>query len=288
MELKDQVSGRARDTTRWAVHNFGRATAGARVLPNTLIVGTQRGGTTALFRALAAHPSVFTASFRKGVHYFDVAYTHPLDWYRAWFPLQATVNRRSAGAAVPAVLEASPYYMFHPAAPLRFAKDLPGVRVLVLLRDPVSRAFSAYKHEAARGFESLSFEDALAAEDDRLGPETERLLSDPAYVSFSHQHHGYLARGKYAEQLTRIEQLVGRDRILVLDSADYFRQPKEGLAQVLDFLGLPTIEHSNVFRNESSGGTQIHPDLRGRLRATMADEDDRLRDWLGWTPSWMR
>lgn len=288
MELKEQMSDRAREATRRAVHGWGRATSGRRSLPNTLIVGTQRGGTTALFRALSAHPGVFTAAFRKGVHYFDVAYTNPLEWYQGWFPLQATVDRVASPEQKPAVLEASPYYMFHPAVPARIARDLPDVRVLVLLRDPVSRAFSAYKHESARGFEKLSFEDALAAEDDRLGPEAEKLLRDPGYVSFSHQHHGYLSRGRYADQLERLEREIGRDRMLVLDSADYFQEPGDGLVQVLEFLKLPAIEHSDVFRNESSGQSDLDPQLSHRLRDSMAADDERLRAWLGWTPSWMR
>ncbi len=288
MRLYEEASTRARNGMRGVVHGWGRATSGRRVLPNTLIVGTQRGGTTALFRALAMHPSVFGPVLRKGVHYFDVAYTHPIDWYRSWFPLQATVRRRALPSTTPVVLEASPYYMFHPAAPARIAQDLPDVRVLALLRDPVSRAFSAYKHEYARGFETLSFEDALAAEDDRLDGETDRLLSDPGYVSLSHQHHGYLGRGRYAQQLERLEQHVGRDRILVLDSAEYFRRPQEGLAQVLEFLDLPLIEHGEVFRNESAARSDLDPALRRRISESLASDDQRLRDWLGWEPSWMR
>lgn len=287
MKLKDELTTRGKDATRQAAHQWGQVTSGRRVLPNTLIVGTQRGGTTALFRALAAHPSVFEPVLRKGVHYFDVDYTHPLDWYRGHFPLEATVSRRAPAGTPPVVLEASPYYMFHPAVPGRIAQDLPGVRVLVLLRDPVSRAFSAYKHEYARGFETLSFEDALVAEDERLQGESEKLLADPSYVSPSHQHQAYLSRGRYAEQLERLEGAIGRDHVLVLDSARYFRAPNEGLAQVLDFLGLPAIRHSDVFRNESQGAPELDAGLRSRLRAAMRDEDDRLQEWLGWTPSWL-
>ena len=288
MDLKDQASTSAKSVGRRVAHGWGQVTSGQRALPNTLIVGAQRCGTTGLFRALSAHPSVFGPNLRKGVHYFDVDYTHPLSWYRGWFPLQATVTRRVPAGQEPVVIEASPYYMFHPAVPARIAHDLPDVRVLVLLRDPVSRAFSAYKHEFARGFESMPFEEALAAEPDRLAGEGEKLLADPAYVSFSHQHQAYLARGRYAEQLERLGATIGRDRILVLDSTDYFKRPDEGLSQVLDFLGLSAIPHSEVFRNESSGASDLDAGVKRRLRAAMRDDDERLRDWLGWTPSWMK
>jgi hypothetical protein len=285
--LVDLAATRGKDVGRSVVHGWGRVTSTQRVLPNALIVGAQRCGTTALFRAVTAHPGASGPVVRKGVHYFDVDYTHPLEWYQGFFPLRATASRGVPAGQSPVVLEASPYYMFHPAVPGRIAKDLPGVKVVALLRDPVSRAHSAYKHEYSRGFETLSFVDALAAEDDRLAGEEEKLVSDPGYVSFAHQHQAYLARGRYTEQLERLEKAIGRDRILVLDSSEYFRQPDEGLHQVLEFLGLPPIPHEEVFRNESTG-SGIDPDLRRRLGEQMAPHDERLRDWLGWTPSWMR
>ena len=91
--------------------------------------------------------------------------------------------------------------MYHPLAAGRIGRDLPGVKVLVLLRDPVERAYSAYKHEFARGFETETFERALELEDARVQPELERMIADPTYQSDSYRHHSYRRRGQYAEQL---------------------------------------------------------------------------------------
>ena len=157
--------------------------------------------------ALSQHPAMSSAALGMEVHYFDADYGRGLDWYRSHFPRPA--HARSAAQAVgtqPVAFESSPYYMFHPLAAERIFRDLPGAKLLVLLRDPVERAYSAHAHEVAWGFETEPFEQALSLEADRLAGEVERILADPGYVSFSHRHHAYRARGQYAEQLERLEK----------------------------------------------------------------------------------
>ena len=134
--------------------------------------------------------------------------------------------------------ESSPYYMFHPLARQRLAGDLPGVKLIVLLRDPVTRAYSGHSHELARGFEDLPFEEALAAEPERLAGEREKLMADPGYDSLHWQHHAYVTRGQYIEQLRAVEQLVGRERMCVVDSGDFFTDPEPVFDEVREFLGL--------------------------------------------------
>ena len=75
--------------------------------------------------------------------------------------------------------EASPYYLFHPHVPGRVAEHLPRVKLIAMLRDPVERAYSGYQHEVGRGFETLSFEEAIEAEPGRLEGERERMIADP-------------------------------------------------------------------------------------------------------------
>ena len=124
--------------------SYGRLTAPARMTPSFLICGGQRCGTTSLYRALAAHPVVLKAVLHKGVHYFDVGYHNGLRWYRGHFPLQRRAERVRAEFGVPAqTFESSPYYMYHPQAAARIARDLPGTKLIVLVRDPVERAYSA-------------------------------------------------------------------------------------------------------------------------------------------------
>ena len=85
--------------------------------------------------------------------------------------------------------EISGYYMFHPLAAERMAKALPNAQIVALVRDPVERAYSAYRHEYARGFEDQGFADALALEDERTAGEAEKLASVEGYVSYAHRHY---------------------------------------------------------------------------------------------------
>lgn len=128
----------------------GSRTARHRPLPDFVVVGAQRCGTTSLFRALIAHPQIARPTFHKGINYFDLNYTRGLDWYRGHFPIDRRHQPGEDGSLV--YFEASGYYVYHPFAMERMARDLPGVRVVVMLRDPVERAYSAYEHERARGF----------------------------------------------------------------------------------------------------------------------------------------
>ncbi|GAA3126412.1 hypothetical protein GCM10010466_16630 [Planomonospora alba] len=267
----------------------GRITSGSRVLPSFLIIGAQRSGTTSLYRALARHPLVLKPVLHKGVHYFDMAYHRGLPWYRAHFPLRATAARlaRRHGRR-PQAFESSPYYLFHPLAASRIAADLPGVKLVVLVRDPVERAFSAHAHELARGFETEPcFARALELEDERLAGAQEALTASPHAAHHSHRHHAYLARGRYAEQLARLEPLVGRDRILVLDSGELFTRPRAAYDRVLDFLGLPHLGEAVVERHNARPRPAPMPaPLRRELTAYFERSDALLTSWLGAEPSW--
>jgi hypothetical protein len=274
---------------RTVSRQVGQLTAGGRMLPSFLIVGAQRCGTTSMYKTLSEHPAVLPAVLHKGVHYFDTGYRHGMSWYRGHFPREAVARRteRSVGAR-PITGESSPYYLFHPLAGARIATDLPEARLVVLLRDPVERAYSAHAHESARGFEPEPFERAVALEDERLAGEEERLVADPGYHSLHHQHHAYLTRGHYADQLERLERQVGRDRIHVVDSGDLFTDAGPVLDGLVAFLGLPPWRPAEFQQHNARPRTTMASSLRERLEEHFVPYDARLARWLGRTPSWRR
>lgn len=269
--------------------SYGLLTSSARMRPSFLICGGQRCGTTSLYRALAAHPVVLKAVLHKGVHYFDTGYHRGAAWYRGHFPLLRAAARVQREYGVPAqTFESSPYYMYHPLAVTRIARDLPGVKVLVLVRDPVERAYSQHAHEVARGYEPvLSFAEALSLEPVRLRGQEERLRRDPHYYSFAHQHHAYRARGEYIRYLDRMVALLGRDRIHVISSEQFFSQPESVYDQVLRFLGLPRLGYPQFIRhNARPRSAPMLPKLRAELTAHFAPYDEHLVRWLGQPPPW--
>jgi hypothetical protein len=268
---------------------FGRVTAPARMVPSFLICGAQRCGTTSMYRTLSQHPGILKAVLHKGVHYFDNHYDRGMGWYKAHFPL--TVGARRTGQQLgyqPLTFESSPYYMFHPLAAERIARDLPGVKLLVLLRDPVERAYSAHAHELARGYETEPFERALELEQSRLAGEAERIVADPQYQSHSHQHHGYVTRGEYVDHLVRLESIVGRDRLHVVDSGDFFTDPEPAFAAALDYLGLPAADGIRFERHNARPRSPLADSVRRELDEHFAAYDERLAQWWGRTPSWRR
>jgi hypothetical protein len=279
-----------RRLTHSTMINFGLPTFWARPLPRFVIVGAQRSGTTSLTRTLTTHPAVFGPLVHREVHYFDLAYERGIAWYRSNFPLTPRGRRAARAAGVPlTTFESSPYYMFHPLAPERIHRDLPGVKLLVLLRDPVERAYSAHTHELELGFETEPFERALELESSRLEGEADRIVADPTYCSHSHQHHSYRARGQYIEQLERLEKIFGRERIHVLDSGDYFADPGPLYDELLSFLELPRLGLPEFKkRNARPRPAPIPEPVRIALTDHYRPYDERLAAWLGREPSWRR
>ena len=274
-----------------AADKFGQRTASRRVLPSMLIVGGQRCGTTTLFKTLLEHRNFLGPTLRKGVHYFDLHPEQPLDWYRAHFPTKSSVDalhQRTGGAVV--VGESSPYYMWHPLGAERIASALPGIRVIALLRDPVERAYSAHAHELARGYETEPFENALDLEGERLDRDSARLASGETTRSFAHQHLAYVRRGEYIDQLERMAKAVGRDNMLVLDSADFWQQPDQNWPTVTSFLGLSDLsgEPISLKQHNARSRSPMTDDARARLEEHFLPFDERLARWWGRTPSWRR
>ncbi|HET6534208.1 MAG TPA: sulfotransferase [Actinoplanes sp.] len=256
------MHSRLADPVRRAVRTgraYGRAALPGPLgrLPEFLIIGGQRCGTTSLYRHLAGHPSVRAAT-GKELQFLSLHHGRGLRWYRAHFPVRP-----------PGVLsfEASPYYLFDPAAPARAAALLPDARFIALLRDPVERAYSHYLHSRAYGVEPLSFADALAAEPARLatGGHTAR------------RRYSYVARGRYAGQLSRWFAAVGRDRVLVVPT----EQLTARYGEILDFLGLdrmPAPDRRHTRRGDDAPAFPEH--LRERLAAEFAADQAALAGLL--------
>lgn len=264
------------------------ATARWRVLPHFVIIGAQKAGTTSLYNYLVAHPDIVAAG-RKEVHFFDVSYQRGERFYRSMFPTRLTLRyceRRTGRRAITG--EASPYYIFHPVVPSRMAKMVPHTKVIVLLRDPVDRAISHYKHEVRAGRETLSLRDALDSETDRLHGEDERLrTTGDAGASYAHQNFSYVARGRYAEQLERWLAHYPRSQILALRAEDLFTEPAATYHRVLEFLGVePMGEPEFEVYNQGSPGGGNEPGAREALAGRFTDANRRLVALLGEEFQW--
>jgi hypothetical protein len=258
---------------------YRMATAPLRPLPHFLLIGAQKAGTTSLYQAIAQHPQVVHA-LGKGVHYFDEHAHRSTTWYRSNFPVLRDGKRRRGGEHK-LTGEASPEYLPHPLAPGRVAALMPDVRLLVVLRDPVDRAISHYHHSRAIGLEPLGLEEALSAEPERLAGELERLRADPHADSVALRHHSYIARGRYAEQLTRWLDVFADEQLLVLRFEDLVERPEAVLRAVFGHLGLPAAVGVRMPRLNARTYERVAPTVLAHLREQLAAAEEELVGLLG-------
>lgn len=225
-------------------------TAHWRLMPDFLVIGGQKCGTTSLYQYLVTHPHIISA-MKKQMHFFDNHYEKGITWYRAHFPSSLYkqyfkhVHKEDFITG-----EATPYYIFHPLAARRAAKFLPNAKFVLVIRNPVDRAYSHYHHEIRKGTETLSFEEALAKEPERLAGEKEKMLASDSYYSFNYQRYSYLSRGLYAEQLSEWFNYFPKEQFFVVKSEDMYRNTTDIVKQIFKFLNLPEFPEFKIEKDQ--------------------------------------
>ncbi len=232
-------------------------------LPDFVIIGAQKGGTSFLYYLLTRHPLVEPAA-RKELHFFDQPerFNSGAGWYRRCFPQAGLKDGRRSITG-----EATPSYLFDPPVAKRMAEVVPQARLIALLRNPVDRAYSHYQMQVKRGTEPSPFEEAI-----------------------EQQHTSYVSRGIYVDQLLRWFTFFGKEQMLILKSEDFFERPVETLKVVLTFLDLPDWqpEASELHRRRYTGTykQKMDPSTRRRLEAYFEPYNQRLYECLdvdfGW------
>jgi Sulfotransferase domain len=277
------VKRRVKKAYTAARHRWRLATAPVRTLPDFIIIGAQKCGTTFLYRLLVQHPHVKPA-FAKEVHYFDLNFRKGDNWYRSYFPLQMRISRKYITG------EASPYYLFHPRAAKRASMVVPDAKLIILLRNPVDRAYSHYQHQVKRvpgkARETLAFEEAIEAEARILPAEVSKMLQDEYYQSPGHRTRSYLSRGRYIDQLLVWSSYFPRRRMLVLKSEDLFDDTTNALERVLDFIEIPRWTPEAYSIPNKREYTGVDPSVRQRLEEYYEPYNQRLYEYLGVDFGW--
>lgn len=273
----------------WAAYRH--STSSVRVLPNFLIIGAQRCGTTSLYSYLVQHPWVSPA-WAKELDFFSKNFAKGLAWYRSQFPTslervyaQYLRQRRLLTG------EASPSYMIYPHAPRRAWQIIPGAKLIALLRNPVDRAYSHFQAMVKAGVERLSFEEAIEAEPERLRTELERIRRDEQYYSLTCDNYCYLSRGLYRDQLDAWMVFFPKEQLLILQSEELFADPPGVLARVFEFLGAPRYDRPSYEKYDPyglGGYAEMNPATRKRILEYFAPHNRRLDELLGCGPSWDR
>jgi len=247
-------------------------------LPTVVIVGAKRAGTRRLYTSLLKHPRCFGAS-EKEIDYFSENADRGIGWYRSRFPWRRPVLRCEGH-----VLEVSPSYLPTPSALRQMKKVLPKARIIVLLRDPVSRAFAHYEHERIRYAESRTFDEAVTDELQRNQFAAKRgvaLAPDAAPMV------GYVARGCYALQLELLLKVYPRNKVLLVDSATLSSDLPATCNRIFDFMGLDSFDVPFKKSDDGDDHAQIDARVSARLRDHYQPYDNLLAELLGQSFNWM-
>ena len=258
-------------------------------LPDFLVIGAMKGGTTFLYHLLGQHPLVEPAA-AKEPHFFDSLYDEGIEWYRQNFPTPRQKDGRTTitGEATPS--------MFSPQVPGRVAEVVPEARLIALLRNPVDRAYSHYQQMVRRGVEKRTFEEAVEAERAGSPADKDEMPEDGYRAGPARPRSSYLSRGLYVDHLSRWSEHFDREQMLVLKSEDFFGDPVRTLGVVLGFLGLPEWEPDpseprgkNVDERKKFKGKykqEMAPETRRRLEEYFEPHNRRLYDYLGKDFGW--
>ncbi len=262
----------------WAGLPFRRVTAGRRQLPDLIIGGAQKSGTTYLAELLAAQPGFFLPAIKE-VHFFNGFWDRGPLWYASHFQMKGAAARQ---------IDASPSYMIFAAVPRRIRDLCPEAKLIFVLRDPVARAHSHYQHNVRAGLEDLGFADALAAEDARIAPALQAMERDPSDLGIPYGLYSYRTRGLYARFLSAFYAVFPSEQVLVLDSALLFANDEPEVARLEDFLGcrLDLGPQEALRRNEGSYTAESDA-TRRELREVFAPWDAKLVEVTGRRFSWM-
>jgi hypothetical protein len=233
-----------------------------------VVAGTQKGGTSALSAYMNEHLGIGMARMKE-VHFFDDD-AH----FAGGAPNYNVYHANYEGVAAHQLLgDATPGYMYWLTAPARLAHYNPALKIIMILRNPVQRAFSHWNMTTRQGRETLSFDDALRAE-----PERARQAAPGQTRPWS-----YVDRGRYCVQLRRVWQHFPREQTLVLRSDTFRTDPAPQLALVESFLGIgpfPRTTPAEVFAAPYK--EKMSDAARAFLHQAFADEIAELETLLGW------
>ena len=244
------------------LHGYGSVRSSSRMIPQFLIIGAQKGGTSSLFYYLKSHPQIKRA-IKKEIHYFNIFFDKGQKWYLAHFPSKSSSYMTG---------EASPDYIFHPNTPERVKSLNPKMKIIVLLRNPIERAYSAYQMNKRLNIDPRSsFEDAVYFELNHKD-------IDSTQYTYDRHNFFYLKRGKYAEQLSHWSKYFPKDQLLIINSHQLFNETIDTVSQVQHFLNIELRKPSSVKPMNVGHYPPITKELTTSLAEYFKEDLQHLKD----------
>ena len=272
-----------------SLHRFYcNATGFLHVLPNYYIIGGQKCGTGSLYTYLLQHPNVQPA-ISKEPSYFDRYYDRGLNWYKICFPFgfHKTYYKKIKKQKF-VTGEASVRYLDHPFTPKRLKKITPNAKFIILLRNPIDRAYSQHTRVSGTGRDPLTFEEAIEKEEERTKPEFKKMEENEMYWSGDYFRFSYLSRGIYVDKLERWFSVFPKEQFLIIQSEEFFKNTSNVYREVLQFLDLSNWEPNEYvqYKKREYKQPKMNPETRKKLVEYFKPHNERLYEFLGRRFDW--
>lgn len=298
--LKQQIKLWLLDNPQFNPYRFSfeklyrKLTSRLRSLPDFIIIGAGRAGTTALYSYLIQHPSIAAAltDNNKPVddfHFFEYMTSNNVQWYKSHFPILFSKSNKHKNSLITG--EYTSTYMYHPDVPKRIFNLLPKIKLIVILRNPIDKAYSTYHQQFRFGECITSFEETINAEFRRinLNKDFPELNSNNPnfknYVAYNIIRHGI-----YADYLETWLEIFNREQILILNSDDLKKSTKETLHHVFNFLNISNYDiapsDNTTVRVTIRKYPSINKSTRKKLIEFYKPHNQRLNTLLGTNFDW--
>ena len=248
-----------------------------RALPDFIIIGAMKCGTTSLYYDICEHPNVFEAN-QDEIGFFDSNFHLGWNWYRSFFPLKSKIlkSRKETGYGISG--EDTPFYFWKEEAADRIKKYFPNIKLICIFRNPVDRTYSEYQNTVREGGETvdgktLTFEESLEIELKRI--KNAEKQSNIDYSKLIKERSGLL-KGIYANQLKIWFDRFPKENILILDSINLKKFPKQTMSEVYKFLGLPDYEIKEIHAKKNAKYPKMNKETREKLIEFFKDHNKRF------------
>ena len=262
---------------RFSHQIYSKLTSPMHTLPDFLIIGAAKSGTTSLFEHLIKHPSIFPPLAQQP-NFFTSNFHNGESWYRSYFPSIITKNITQTIKKKKFLTgEASTQYYWYPHAAKRAKSLLPNAKIILLLRNPIDRSYSQYQMEFSKGNEELiSFEDAIEQENERIKDEYDKMLHDENYYSNQYTIQSYITKSIYVNYIEEWFKYFPREQFLFLNSEDFNSNTSKVYKQTLNFLNVSEIDFKKYEVFRAAKYQEMNPSTRKKLSEFFKPHNEKL------------
>ena len=261
--------------------NYSGITAKSRVLPNFLIIGAVRCGTTSLYYDICQHPSVEKAAYDE-IGFFDDNYHLGEDWYRSLFPTKKKMEKTEQNTGYAITGEDTPFYIWNNDVIKRVAEMLPNIKLISILRNPVDRAYSNYHLGIREGTEKRSFDEAVKVDMDYINSQKEKKVK----LNRVDYKKSYIAKGIYSDQLKEWYEVFNKKQLCVLSTENFSNNPNETLAKVFEFLEIPNFSIKSFEKQKISDYPKMNDETRKEISKFFSEYNEKLYQMINTKFDW--